>query len=372
MANDVNKEVNNLPQKKEEVFKTALIKAETTYIEMVTESMSSYKLPFTEYQKTCVMGAIQKIYELLQTKGLDFKKVNQSNLSQILSSVAALKLNPVATPRECYFQLRNVKQADDTYIQTVEMGIEGAGNDAILRNFGVDVKSVMPPFIVHDGDELSLPFFDGEKMTGLTWKPKTLSGKVTAVIYVISKEDGSRDYAMADRESVAENLKAHIINNLRAVPDNVKNPILDKIENMTLDEMLSDKSLREKVKYTAYNKNLEVTPISPAWTSPSSREAMIERKIRNNAIKKYPKNFGSDLASTGYENTYEDYDQYREAPQRVNPIDAVDAEFEEKAQKETIKPVEIPTAVNNPTNEEIAHNEPNSQTTPSDLEDMPF
>lgn len=41
--------------------------------------------------------------------------------------------------------------------------------------------------------------------------------------------------------------------------------------------------------------------ISPAWTELHSREAMIERKMRNNAIKKIPKDFGNGAMETMFE-----------------------------------------------------------------------
>jgi hypothetical protein len=305
-------------------FKSALVKQQDVYMNMVTSSMKDYQLDLSNEDRGNVLAAIGKINELLTSNGMTFKDVDQSNLGQILTTVAVLKLNPNAQPSEIYFQLRN-KKIGNEFTKVIEMGIQGAGNDAILRHYGVDVKSVMNPFIVHEGDELTLPYFDGEKMVGFTWKPKSYHGKVTAVVYVINKTDGTREYAIADRESVADNLRAHISNNLMAVAEETKNPILEKIMNMSLDEMLNDASLKGSLP-TTYGKTVKI--ISPAWLG-SQREAMIERKMRNNAIKKYPKNFSNSLQSNGYESTYEDYDQYRtQAKKEVNPLDVVEAEYD--------------------------------------------
>lgn len=359
--------------KEAQPYKSALTKVQDVYMPMIQQSMADYKLVLDNYQNQCMLGAIGKIQELLANNQLAFKDIDSSNVAQILTTVATLKLNPTATPRECYFQLRNVK-VGDTYKKVIEMGIEGSGNDAILRNYGVDVKSVMTPFLVREGDEFSLPYFDGEKMQPLTWKMKSLSSKVIMVVYVITKTDGTREYAMADRESVADNLKAHIINNLRSVPEQIKNPILAKIENMKLDEMLNDLDLRKKIEYTAFNKTQTTNPISPAWTQPSSREAMIERKMRNNAIKKYPKNFDNALAQNGYESTYEDYEQYREKKENKNPVDVVEAEFNEKQATTPTNPVIMP---NSSRNEQIVHNEPkneqiNEDTQDTIVDDLPY
>lgn len=353
-------------------FKSALVKVQDTYMEMVTSQMKDYHLDLTDYQRSCTLSAIAKINELLSNNAMTFNSIDQSNLGQILTTVATLKLNPSATPREVYFQTRKVKtdekdsKGNFVYKTIIEMGIEGSGNDAILRNFGVDVKSVMTPFLIREGDEFEYPYFDGEVMQPIKWRMKSLSSKIKMVVYVITKKDGTRDYAMADRESVAENLKAHIINNLRDVDDETKNPILEKIENMTLDEMLNDLSLR-KIKYQkkTWNESIkkweyfEATKsvISPAWYQSSSREAMIERKMRNNAIKKYPKNFGSQLASVGYESTFEDYEQYNEKDSnkaKPNPIDAIDVEVNEKQGSTKANPILM---ADSSTNEEKLHSE---------------
>ena len=40
--------------------------------------------------------------------------------------------------------------------------------------------------------------------------------------------------------------------------------------------------------------------LSPAWTEPQSRESMIIRKMRNNVMKKIPKDFGNPVAAQEY------------------------------------------------------------------------
>ena len=362
-------------------YKSTLIKAQNTFMPMITKSIEEYGMELSQYQKTCVLMSIQKVGELLKTNGLQFKDVDTSNLSQILTTVATLKLNAVSQPRECYFQLRNQAvevNGQKQYIKTIELGIEGAGNDAILRNFGVEVKSVRTPLIVREGDEYTLPYFDGTKMVPPTWKPKSLSGKVMLVIYIIEKTDGTYEYAMADRESVAVNLKAHISNNLLRVPDNIKNPILEKIENMSLEEMLNNKELHGKVTYTGYgNKEVQTTIISPAWLG-AAREAMIERKMRNNAIKKYPKSFDCELAADGYESTFEDYDQYRESSKaKPDPFDVIETEVNESSNTNTVNPDVLDNETNTPDTQQTSDSAPkNDQVEPASAqkaeEEMPY
>ena len=52
---------------------------------------------------------------------------------------------------------------------------------------------------------------------------------------------------------------------------------------------------------------------------------MIERKMMNNATKKYPKNFSNAFVRKAFEDTFEDYDQYRET-NKPKEIEVVSAE----------------------------------------------
>ena len=52
---------------------------------------------------------------------------------------------------------------------------------------------------------------------------------------------------------------------------------------MTLDQLLESEALEPY--------------ISPAYKEPHSRESMIIRKMRNNVVKKYPKNFENAFLS---------------------------------------------------------------------------
>lgn len=298
-------------------YRTGLVKITETYTNMIIGNFKDIQLELDSYQKVCLANAIAKIQELLYANKLDFNSdaINQNNLTTVLSQIAMFRLNPAASPRECYFQLRNNK-ADGKKI--IEFGIEGSGNDAILRNYGVNVKAVSTPIIVREGDEFTYPYFDGEKMQPFTWKPNSFYKKPIAVVYVIVKNDDTKEYLVSEREAVATNLKAHISNNMLTCKDfKFKKKILEKIKDMTLDEMLTDSELTNSVQVDGDWINL----ISPAWKSEHSKDAMILRKMQNNAIKKYPKDFKSSYVESKYESTFEDYDQYKK--------DAIDVKSEE-------------------------------------------
>ncbi len=305
-----NQEKESINQLAKQTFRSGLVKITDTYTNMIIGNFQNIQLELDAYQKVCLANAIAKIQELLACNDLDFKSdaINQNNLTTILSQIAMFRLNPAASPRECYFQLRN--DTNHAGKKIIEFGIEGNGNDAILRNYGVDVVNVSQPIIIREGDEFTYPYFDGDKMQPFTWKPKSFYKKPIAVVYIVTKKDGSKEYLVSEREAVANNLKAHISNNMLTCKDyKLKKRILEKIQNMSLEEMLADSELTNSIK-TEDGKYL--TLISPAWKSAHSKEAMILRKMQNNAIKKYPKDFKNSYVESEYESTFDDYNQYKE------------------------------------------------------------
>lgn len=315
-------------------FKTALVKTSETYTTMLATSFQEMALEFTPYKKVCALNAVFKMDELLRAEGLEWKSINQANVTQILEQITLLDINVSASPREGYVILRKDKQQDGAYICKFEFGIEGNGNDALLRKYGVDIKDVKGPFVVREGDEFTYPYFDGEKMNPPTWKPNSYYKKAIKVFYIVTKTDGSKEYLISEREEVVKNLQAHISNNLMWVPENLKNPILDKIANMSLEQILEDKTIRKVTYKDSYGKDKTTTVISSAWGAAHSSEEMIIRKMKNNATKKYPKDFSSSFIGKAYEDTFEDYDQYRNQ-RKEPPADAINVEdIEKQADKE--------------------------------------
>ena len=204
-------------------------------------------------------------------------------------------MNANAVPREVYFQLRS-KQINGDWKKVVEMGIEGDGNDALLRNFGNEVAKVYPVWVVKEGDEFTYPKRVGLEVTPPSWEQKGLSERVSKVVYPVKLTDGTIEYLIADRESVKTNLIAHIRNNMmnetfgvckdryKATPEQkqkikeMKAAILNEVRKCeTLDDMLACQAAQPY--------------ISAAWLD--TPEQMITRKLRNNAIKKFPKNMNS-------------------------------------------------------------------------------
>lgn len=288
---------------------TAVSQWTNSITSLVTRDFELCGVPFDEYSKQCAMAAMTSIYQLVKDsdKVKDLNSLDTSNLREIVGQAASLKLNANAVPRECYFQLRT-KKVGDNYLQVVEMGIEGDGNDAMLRNYGENVETVYPCWLVKEGDEFSYPKHKGIEMTPPEWEEKGQSQKVIRVVYPIKLKDGTFQYLIAEREGVKVNLFAHVRNNLmnetfgllgmkkdkngKSVPrtrydatpeekkqiDAKKEEIFDALRKCeTVEDMLSCEIAKPF--------------ISAAWLD--TPESMIVRKMRNNAVKKYRKDFNS-------------------------------------------------------------------------------
>lgn len=289
-------------------FETALTKISNTFFPMIENQLTGNGLNMDDYSKQCVMSAISTINSVLDSQGVSWqdKQLDKSNVTQTLLTVASLKLNSAANPREVYFQLRNVKRkvnGRDEWTKQIEMGIEGDGNDAILSNFGRGVKEVHQYWLVRSEDKFEYPRFKGLEMSPPEWQP-TGRGDVVRVVYPITKISGQIEYHIAEREDVTRNLIAHINNNLmnetfgiaknrydatvaqKKQIDDKKREIINKVKEQGL-KALDDESLHPH--------------ISPAWRDPQSRESMIIRKMRNNVVKRIPKDFGNAFVEMTYE-----------------------------------------------------------------------
>jgi hypothetical protein len=82
----------------------------------------------------------------------------------------------------------------------------------------------------------------------------------------------------------------------------------------------------------------ELAPyISPAWREPQSREQMVIRKMRNNVVKKIPKDFGSAIAAEQYhlmDDTYKEI--HAEIEENANSV-VFDAEYKEAEETKQIQ-----------------------------------
>lgn len=301
-------EKKEVAQKQE--FTTGLSNWTNTITGLVSRDFEKNGVQYDEYSKKCAMNAMGAIFQLVQnTDKADMNNLNTSNLREVVAQCASLKLNANAVPREVYFQLRS-KQVNGQWVKLVEMGIEGDGNDALLRNFGVNVDTVYPSWLVKEGDDFVYPKYKGLEIIPPEWNPKGLSEKTIRVVTPIKLKDGTVEYRIAEREAVKNNLLAHISNNMT----NETFGFVTGKNSKGKDRTRYDATAEEKAKISAKKEEImssvrecetledilkcEVARpyISAAWIN--TPESMIIRKMRNNAIKKFPKDLSSMASSS--------------------------------------------------------------------------
>lgn len=333
-------EKNEVAKKQE--FTTGLSQWTNTITGLVSRDFGQNGVQYDEYSKQCAMNAMGAIFQLVQnTDKVDMNNLNTSNLREIVAQCASLKLNANAMPREVFFQLRS-KQVGGQWVKMVEMGVEGDGNDALLRQFGNNVDTVYPVWLVKDGDDFTYPRRRGIEIEPAEWTPKGLSDKTVRVVYPVKLKDGTIDYLIAEREPVRTNLIAHIKNNMlnetfgicadryKATPKQKEEIKVKKAE--ILSAIRECETLEDIL-------NCEVAKpyISAAWLD--TPEAMIIRKMRNNAIKKFPKNL-NNMASNSllqldetYKASQEEIAQNENSQEFVAESEAVEVETPEFAKE---------------------------------------
>lgn len=304
-----------MPEDKKEVaqkqdFNTALSVYTNRFVGLLKTDFQEAGIEFDDYSKQCVVAAMSSIYQLVQSSKVDMNSLNNSTLRNVLGQVSSLRLNANAMPRECYFTLRKRQNAKGDWEQVVELGIEGDGNDALLRQFGNEVDKVYPVWLVKEGDEFIYPKRKGIEVEPPTWEEKGLSQKVIRVVYPVKLKDGTIEYLIAERESVKTNLIAHIRNNMMNETFGFVTGKNSKGKDRTRYDATDEEKAKIKAKKNeimeAVRKcetledmlNCEVARpyISAAWLD--TPEQMFVRKMRNNAIKKFPKNLNSIASSS--------------------------------------------------------------------------
>lgn len=330
-------------------FTTALSNWTNTITGLVTRDFEQCGVEFDEYSKRCAMSAMSSIFQLVQnTDKAEMSDLNTSNLREIVEQCASLKLNANAVPREVYFQLRS-KKINGGWKKVVEMGIEGDGNDALLRQFGNDVAKVHPCWIVKEGDEFIRPKRVGMDITPPSWEQKGLSEKVVAVVYPVQLTNGSIEYLISERESVKTNFISHIRNNMTNKTFGFVTGTKTDEYGKKVDRTIYDATTEEKAKIKAKKEEIlsEVREcetlddmlkcpsaqpyISAAWLD--TPEQMITRKLRNNAIKKFPKDMNSMANHSllqldeGYKASREEITEHENSePFEVGESEVVDSE----------------------------------------------
>ena len=283
---------NEVAEKKQ--FTTSLSQWSNEITGLIARDYEACGVQFDDYSKKCALEAMTSIYTLVKNdEKVNMGNLDTSNLRGIVEHCASLKLNASAYPRECYFQLRSVKVGNE-WQKVVEMGIEGAGYDSLLANYGKDVEQVYPYWVIKEGDTYIPPKHKGLEITPPEWEENGLSDKAIRVVYPVKLKDGSVTYLSADRNSVKVNLLSHVKQNMMNATFGIcadrykatekqkeeikakKDEILNALRACaTVDDMLDCEIARPF--------------ISGAWLD--TPESMIQRKMCNNATRKFPKNY---------------------------------------------------------------------------------
>lgn len=293
-------------------FTTSLSEWSNAITGLIIDDYKSCGMNMDDYSKECAMEAMTSIYGLVKNNPkVNMGNLDTSNLRGIVKRCASLKLNASAYPRECYFQLRNVnvgkdENGKDIWQQQVEMGIEGSGYDSLLENFGKDVKQVYPYWVVKEGDEYIPPKHKGLTVTEPEWEERGLSSKAVRVVYPVKLKDGTITYLSADRDSVKVNLLSHVKQNMLnatfGVITGTKKQYGKEVARTRYDATPEEKAKIKEKKEEVLNAlrscktvdemlECEIARafISGAWLD--TPESMIQRKMCNNATRKYPKNY---------------------------------------------------------------------------------
>lgn len=266
-----------------ETKETRLALAQKSYLENAFSALRAQGCRVGDAEKKCGLEMINCIQDTLTANKLSWRDCNQNDLQIAVQKAANLRLS--ASAGECYITLRKDR---------LVFGIQGDGYDALVQNFGSGVKTVHKFWEVREGDKFTPPRYKGLKIDPPEWEPSG-KGRVIKIVYPIEKTDGSVEYIISERSDVKRNLLAHISNNLLKETFGIakstyaateeqkqkinarKRELKARAAEMDIEEMLKDEELD---KY-----------ISPAWKEGHSSESMIVRKMRVNAMRKYPKNF---------------------------------------------------------------------------------
>lgn len=307
------------------------------FVQKLEGIASGIDLDFNDYQKQCVFNAIRTIDPMVKANGYSLAQFDQDNVILVLQQVAFLKLNPSANPRECYFIVRKNKDKQGNELAPIlEFGIEGAGNDVILTEFGRDVKAVKS-YIVYDGDEFTEGYMDGWDVILPKYKRTFKTNQPKMAVYLVKRKNDEIDVLYSTLDDVKKSLLAG------AKQNGADDDLLREIEKVDVYTLLNDsKWLKRTIKKSysykgkdgkTYEKQYESPLFNPSYTAPNSRDNMIERKLRNHATRKYPKNFNQTNVKTLYEETFEEEKIYktREVIDPEQRIEIAQQEFDSES-----------------------------------------
>lgn len=309
-------------------YKTsAMMLATTDVLAKLNTFEKENSLTYTEYGRTCVNNLFSKLNDLLLDSKLDWGHFNSNaginNLFSLAKFVMSFELNVLNNEVAISFRKKDV---DGIKVPMLDYRIQGSGNDVVLRKFGNNVLEVRS-YIVYEDDEFTMPYMDGFNFVLPTHRPKFKNQKPIYAVYLIKLKNGSVDVTIGTREDVKISLLAHIEDSNRFDRKYTKE-LKKELENLTLDELIE--------KYSDFPMTDGFLIKNKAYTS-ANRERMIERKMRNWALRKYSHNlnFEKKAFADMYVETFDEEDRF-DKKSAIEVIQHNEIEFEEKNSKTEI------------------------------------
>lgn len=278
----------------------SLIDKQTFLLNQLTQSASKQQLTLSDYQKQCGTNAIVVMNKIAEDSGKNLSQYNSSNIYTVLQQITFLGINLFSNPREGYIIERNLGNGRFEF----EFGIEGKGNEILLRNYGADVDKQNPiplSYVVRKGDYFEGIRYEGLQIKAPVWEPKYLSDRVEKVVYAIKTKSQEIQWHVVDRERAKPSLLA------QAKQNGADIDYLNKLNQLTVDEII-EKHINDTIKKQNFKtKQYYDAPLfSPTWRFAGIREGFIETKLRNYATSRITKNFSNELIKEVYEKS-QDY-----------------------------------------------------------------
>ena len=282
-----------------QVKTVSMMSAQKLYISSISNGMLDIIGNTTEYQKLCGYNILNQINLALSKEGLNHisQRVDRESINNAIKFAMIYALN--TDNKEVFTIVRNEKRKNretntDYYVKVVEVKPQYKGTLKIISEYGKDVECVYPEWIVREGDEFTYQTYKGIEVIPPSWTPKSCDGKVLRVIVPIKRKSGYIDYRIAERESVATNIKAQI--KQAVMFDDNKEKVLALMKDMTLDELLTNAEIRKYVNET-------YTGIS--------QEEMIITKLVLNAVKRVAIDYKNAFMREITETTFDNADVYK-------------------------------------------------------------
>ena len=354
MANEIITTKQNAVEKPEDKLSSAASKIANIYLQDLINLNAAVGVPMTEESKRCATNAIISLVGSLGAE--EVRKLPREQLIQVLQFVT---INGLDVFSDQVFLDKHWNVKEKRY--DIKAKPQGNAYEIMTRRFGVDVKAIHQAIIVHEGEELILPQYDGLNITNMVYKPKLdcLDNKAAVVYYIIEKTDGRLDYAIATRDGVAKNLMAQILQNTLHDESVNRAELMKELDGKTLDELLADPKLAQY--------------ISPTYRSPASKESMIITKMKKNALLHYTRDLGRSAAFEKVASVFEE-DSNTDMVVGKNVVSEQDGDgakaegnkIADFAVKEPEEPAEAPVEETKPA--EVKKEEPKKETTPIEEE----